>query len=110
MSWHLFHKESDQFSIEAQLALKAGSFNHAAELYKKAASAEKKALDCVDKTKARTRGITAVSAVALWFKAGEYIAAEQLAYSMLADESLPEFAREELRNLVQAICIESAKR
>lgn len=110
MSWALFHKESEQFSIEAQLALKAGSFNHAAELYKKAASAEKKALDCVDKTKVRTRGITAVSATALWYKAGEYAAAEKIAYSMLADEALPEFAREELRNLVQAIWTESAKR
>lgn len=110
MSWALFHKESEQFSIEAQLALKAGSFNHAAELYKKAASAEKKALDCIDKTKVRTRGIIAVSATALWYKAGEYAAAEKLAYSMLADEALPEFAREELRNLVQAIWTESVKR
>jgi hypothetical protein len=57
----------------------------------------------------RTRGITAVSAVALWFKAGEYAFAEQLAYAVLTDPHIPAFAREELRNLVQAIWTENSK-
>jgi hypothetical protein len=62
---------------------------------------EGKALDLPDVTKARIRGITAVSAVALWFKASECTLAEQLAHSMLTDSQIPAFAREELRNLVR---------
>jgi len=66
----------------------------------KAAELEGKALDLLDVTKARIRG-TAVSAVALWFKAGECTLAEQLAHSMLTDSQISAFAREGLRNLVR---------
>ncbi|GAB3479251.1 hypothetical protein [Polaromonas eurypsychrophila] len=110
MSWALFHTESERLAIDAQLELRAGNFDRANELYKGAAVAERKALDQLDASKLRTRGITAVSAVSLWYKAGEYAVAEQLAHSMLADSLLPEFSREELRNLVQAIWTESSKR
>lgn len=110
MTWAMLHAESERLAIEAQLALRARDADHALELYKQAAEAERKALDRLDVSKVRTRGITAVSAVALWFKAGEYALAEQLAHSMLADPHIPEFAREELRNLVQAIWTESSKR
>jgi hypothetical protein len=78
-------------------------------LYAKAAELEQKALVDVDVTKTRTKGITAVSAVSLWYKAVDYERAEQLAYSVLADTSIPHFARAELRNLVQAIWTESSK-
>lgn len=110
MTWAELHAESEQLAIEAQLALRARNAGHAVELYKRAAEVERRALDQLDVSKERTRGITAVSAVALWFKAGEYALAEQLAYSMLADPHIPEFAREELRNLVQAIWTESSMR
>lgn len=92
------------------MAARARNSDQALELYKQAAAAERRALDQLDVAKVRTRGITAVSAVALWFKAREYVLAEQLAYSVLADPHIPEFAREELRNLVQAIWTESSKR
>lgn len=110
MTWAELHAESERLAIEAQLALRARNADHALDLYKQAAQAERKALERLDMSKVRTRGITAVSAVALWFKASEYELAEQLAYSMLADTNIPEFAREELRNLVQAIWTESSKK
>src|SRR3990172_9195572 len=108
MTWVELHSESERLAIEAQLALNARAVSRATELYKRAAELEQKALDQLDVSKTRTRGITAVSAVALWFKAREYVLAEQLAHSMLADPHIPEFAREELRNLVQAIWTESS--
>lgn len=110
MTWADLHAESEQLAIEAQLALRARNADRAVELYKRAAEVERRALDQLDVSKERTRGITAVSAVALWFKAGEYALAEKLAYSMLADPHIPEFSREELRNLVQAIWTESSMR
>lgn len=110
MSWSIFHAESEKLAIEAQLAHGARRLDDALELYRRAADAEKRALDAVDVSKTRTRGVTAVSAVALWFKAGEYALAEQLAHAMLADAAMPSFARDELRNLVQAIWTESSKK
>jgi hypothetical protein len=108
MTWADLHTESERLAIEAELALRARDAGQAVELYRRAAEVERRALDQLDVSKARTRGITAVSAVALWFKAHEYALAEQLAHSMLADPHIPEFAREELRNLVQAIWTESS--
>ncbi|MEJ1958928.1 MAG: hypothetical protein WDM70_05290 [Nitrosomonadales bacterium] len=110
MTWAELHAESERLAIDAQLALKARSTVQAIELYKQAANAERKALDQIDVSKVRTRGITAVSAVALWFKAGEYELAEQLAHLMLADSHMPDFARGDLRDLVQAIWTESSKK
>ena len=109
MSWTELHTKSEQLAIEAQSALKARNTEQALDLYRRAAEVERLALDQLDVSKVRTRGITAVSAVALWFKAGEYSHAEQLAHLMLADDHVPDFAREELRNLVQAIWTESSK-
>jgi hypothetical protein len=103
MSWLEFHKASEVAAIEAERAFRAGNALHAATLYSEAAEHEQRALAAVDTTKARTRGITAISAVSLWYKAAAYERAEQLAYSVLADPSLAEFARVDLRNLVQAI-------
>lgn len=109
MTWAELHSESEQLAIKAQLTLKAHNTEKAFNLYRQAAETERQALDVLDVSKVRTRGITAVSAIALWFKAGEYIQAEQLAHSMLADPHIPDFAREDIRNLVQAIWTESSK-
>ncbi|MGH8533035.1 MAG: hypothetical protein ACREV1_10020 [Gammaproteobacteria bacterium] len=109
MTWAQFHADSERLAIEAQLAARARDMARAIDLYKRAGDLERQALDQLDVSKARTRGITAVSAVALWFKAGEYLLAEQLAHSILADPHIPDFAREDLRNLVQGIWTESTK-
>ncbi|WP_018605075.1 hypothetical protein [Uliginosibacterium gangwonense] len=110
MSWVDFHSESERLAIEAQLKINERRMPEALLLYKAAAEAEQSALNCLEIAKARTRGITAVSAVALWFKAGEFAKAEQLAHLMLADSKMPEFARRDLKNLVQTISTEEAKR
>ncbi len=109
MTWAELHAESERLAIEAHLALRERNISQALDLYGRAAEAERRALELLDVSKVRTRGITAVSAVALWFKAGEYVHAEQLAHLMLADMHIPDFARDELRNLVQAIWTESSK-
>jgi len=110
MSWIDLHQASERAAIEADRALRDGNQSLASILYSEAAEHEQRALEVLDATKARTKGITAVSAVSLWFKATAYERAEQLAYSALADLSLPEFSRTDLRNLVQAIWTESSKK
>ena len=110
MTWAELHSESERLASEAQLLTMARNYGQATELYNRAAEIEKRAFDLLDASKARTRGITAVSTVALWYKGGEYALAEQLAYSMLADPQIPDFAREGLRTLVQAIWTESTKK
>ena len=109
MSWVDFHSASEAAAIEAEQEFRKGNASQAALLYAKAAESEQKALAHVDATKVRTRGITAVSAVSLWYKAAAYERAEQLAYAILADLSVPQFARTDLRNLIQAIWTESSK-
>lgn len=110
MSWAAHHADSERLAIEAQIAVKERRNAQALELYRRAAEAEKQALDAIEVGKGRTRGVTAVSAVALWYKAGEYVSAEQLAHCMLADSDIPDFARDDLRNLVQAIWTEASKK
>lgn len=110
MSWTEFHAKSEVLAISAMEALKNRDIPLANKLYKQAGEFEHMALAQLDISKVRTRGITAVSAVALWFKASEYSLAEKLAHSMLADETIPEFARQDLRNLVQAIWTECTKK
>ena len=110
MSWIEFHKASEAAAIEAEQALREGNTSRAASLYAEAAEQEQRAFGVADTTKARTRGITAVSAVSLWYKAAAYERAEQLAYLVLAEPSVPEFARTDLRNLVQAIWTETSKK
>lgn len=109
MTWAQLHEQSERLAIEAELALKARNAEAALELYRRAADCERGALDLIDSSKVRTRGITAVSAVALSYKAREYVQAERLAYSLLADPTIPDFARTGLRDLVQAIWTEGSK-
>jgi hypothetical protein len=109
MSWAELHRSSEAAAIEAERALRGGNTSQATLLYAQAAAFEQQALTAVDPTKARTRGITAVSTVSLWYKALAYDRAEQLAHATLADPSIPQFARLDLRNLVQAIWTEGAK-
>ncbi len=109
MTWIDDHRQSEQFASDATLAYRRGDELAARALYVKAAEAEQNALLQLDTTKARTRGVTAVSVVSLWFKAGDYTKAEQLAYSHLSAADIPAFARSELRSLVQAIWTEDAK-
>ena len=103
MTWADHHTQSERLAAEAELAVRQGAVAQAVDLYRLAAEAEARALATLDPTKTRTLGITAVSAVALWYKAHNYPEAERLAYTWLASDMFPSFAIEQLRELLQMI-------
>jgi hypothetical protein len=109
MPWTDLHKESERLAAEAEAARRAGDLQRALDLYLKAAEAETRALNALDVSKERTLAVTAVSAASLWFKAQQYSKAEQGALEALANLSLPPFAVNELRELLQLTWSESAR-
>jgi hypothetical protein len=109
MTWSSLHQESEAFAAEAHGALRRGDIARAQELFGQAADAEARALQTLGSDKPRTLGITAVSAAALWYKAGKLNEAAQLAHQASAKSEMPSFAIEELRGLLQAIWNEQAQ-
>src|SRR6266850_2696496 len=103
MSWNRNHTKSEQLAILAEQQAKSGSREMAEEYYRRAALAETAALKEVAHNKERTYGITAVSAVALWYKGRQYNRAESVAHTQLARADLPAFARRQLRELLDLI-------
>jgi hypothetical protein len=103
MSWNEHHSLSEKLAIDAEIARRAGETSLAEELYKKAAEHEAVALTALEGDKDRTRGVTAVSAVALWYKGHDYSMAEQMAHHSLASARLPQFARAQLRDLLELV-------
>jgi glycine cleavage system regulatory protein/CheY-like chemotaxis protein len=101
MSWERHHYESERLASAAETAVRRGDGRRASELYKLAAESEKRALNEIDPSKLRTLGVTAVSAAALYYKAGEYETAYQIAQRWLYQDSFPSFAREQLREILQ---------
>jgi len=108
MSWSEHHKLSERLASAAHQALRGAVPCESSSLFVEAAEAEERALLELDATsKPRTFGITAVSAVALYYKGGlqggALDHAEALAHRVLACADLPRFAASQLRSLVQAI-------
>lgn len=103
MTWGEHHTQSERLAHDAELAFGRGDAESAGRLYLEAAEAETRALADVGPGKLRTLGITAVSAVALWYKGRAYQEAERLAHRVLASEQLPEFAMRQLQSLLQMI-------
>lgn len=103
MSWIEHHKISEDLAAQAQTALSDGRKEDALALYARAALAEAKALANLDTSKTRTLGISAVSAASLYYKATELDNAEEVAVRWLNFESLPAFAKDQLRSLLQTI-------
>ena len=103
MSWNQHHSRSEKLAADAEVASRAGDARRAEGLYRQAAVAEAGAFDDLAIDKLRTRGITAVSAVALWYKARDYVAAERLTHRYLAASELPPFAEAQLRELLHVI-------
>ena len=89
MTWLEHHKECERFASDAEIASHHGERALAQQLYAKAAQAEERALREVDPAKSRTYGITAVSMVALYYKAGRSTAARTLAQGCLESDALP---------------------
>jgi len=109
MSWLAHHTRSEGYASQAEELRRQLESDRAAELYRFAAEAEANALDNLDPSKTRTIGITAVSAVSLYFKAQEFWQARKLAHKWLATDLLPLFAVEELEDLLQVIRFEESR-
>jgi hypothetical protein len=77
-------------------------------LYQNAAEKERAAFDEIGPDKTRTRGITAVSVVALAYKGKAFRVAQDFAYTVLREAMLPDFAVADIRNPVQTIWTEEA--
>jgi hypothetical protein len=108
VSWNEHHSISEKLAIEAETASRVGETSRAQNLYRQAAAEEAAAFEDLRDDKLRTRGITAVSAAALWYKGRDYLTAELLAHRYLTLSSLPQFAVSQLRHLLQAIWTSSA--
>jgi hypothetical protein len=103
VSWNEYHSKSEILASDAEMACRSGDFQKAENLYRQAAAAEVAAFAALTSDKRRTRGVTAVSAVALWYKGHDYPAAERSAYLYLAEQDLPDFAKAQIQNLLQVI-------
>jgi hypothetical protein len=103
VTWLSWHERSERLASDAHTHARLGDHERALSLFAAAAEAESHALEELDVSKVRTVGITTVSAVSLWFKARQFAPAEQLALRWLASVHLPQFAVEQLRNLLQGI-------
>lgn len=102
MTWAEHHDRSEDFASQAELHMLQGQQDDAVRFYSLAADAEVRALHDLDAGKTRTLGVTAVSAVALLFRARRYAEAEELAYRWLSQSNqLPRFAYSELQSLLQ---------
>jgi len=98
-TWKDAHAESEELAAHAELALRSQHHIRAKTLYRKAALAEEGAYYLLVGSKRITRGITAVSATALWYKSGDYVETNRVAEHFL-EQNLPDFAQAQLRNLL----------
>ena len=110
MSWLTHHESSEAAASEAHAARRRGDEALANSLFEDAAKAELLALTyLIASEKPRTFGVTAVSAAALLYKAEQRKEAEQFAHSMLGQPGLPDFATDQLREILQSIWNEQAQ-
>ena len=109
MSWIEHHQVSERLALQAQAALRKGQRQQAQELYAHAAEAEQSALADLDPKKTRTLGVSSVGAVSLYYKAAMFERAEHAACRWLRVDSLPAFAKDQLRILLQSIWSEQTR-
>jgi len=103
MTWAEHHRVSEDLAAEASEAMLRQDHAGARSYFAKAAAEEEIAVSELDPTKPRTLGISVVSAVALYYKASDLAGAERVAIRWLGSNLLPEFAVDQLRNLLQSI-------
>jgi hypothetical protein len=109
MSWLLNHTRSEEYANQAEQFFRQREISRAIELYRLAAEAETHALNNLDSSKTRTIGITAISAVSLYYRAKEFVLARRIAHKWLSTEFLPPFAISELEDLLQVIRYEESR-
>jgi hypothetical protein len=94
------HGQAELLIAKADRLMEQGRNSEAAAAYQAAASEEAKAFDLIPLERSRTRGIVAVSSVALYRKAGMLEKAIRQAYALLAREDLADFARLDLEEML----------
>jgi hypothetical protein len=109
MDWLTLHKKSEALASRAHEHLRLAEHAHAEECFQLAAEAEQSALEMLDTSKTRTLGITAASAVSLWYKAKEFEKATLLAHQYLANAAIVGSPREQLDDLLQTLYNERDK-
>ena len=108
MSWLEHHRASERLASEAEVASRNDQRESARGLYLRAAQAEAQAIEALDPSKARTLGISAVSAASLYFKATKCDEAESLAARWLAGP-VPSSAKHQLRLLLESVWAERVR-
>ena len=103
-----FHRRAEKLMWQADRLAAQGKSEQAAEHYRAAAVEEAAAYEHVPPDWGRTRGVLAVSAVALYRKAGEREHATRLAEQYLTHDGLPEPSRRDLQAIVDEVEGESA--
>ena len=96
------HRDAQDAAQQAEALVRRGDLHRARSLYNQAAQAEARALAATPVDKPRTYSILAVSVVALWYKARAFDQAEAAAFRALAAEQTNEWARAQLRELLEA--------
>ena len=110
MTWLEQHKNSEALASAAHAAKKDNDYEAAHALFLEAGRAEMKALEFLNpKEKSRTFSVTAVSAASLFYKGGDLRQAEMIAYSCLANNSILDFAADQLRDILQVVWNERAQ-
>lgn len=109
MTWLAPHQQSEALATQASMLSRAGDATGAQRLYLDAAVAEQAALQQLDASAPRTVGIIAISAASLWFKAREFAQAERSVLASLSLPFIPQFAKSDLRTILQAVWTEEAK-
>jgi hypothetical protein len=101
--------QSETFAHLAEQTWSQGRRQDACELFAKAAELEEAVAFTVHETSGRMRGVLAISAVALWYKAARYEHAKRVAYAFLASgQHLTEQGRADLEDLVDRCSREGA--
>ncbi|HEU0075551.1 MAG TPA: hypothetical protein VFS30_16235 [Dehalococcoidia bacterium] len=98
-----YHAEAERWAAEAESFLRAGESESARRAYAQAARNEILAADLTSSERPRTKGILSISAASLSYKAGLLSEAETFALKSIALADLPEFALEDLKQLLQVI-------
>jgi hypothetical protein len=81
MSWLVHHTRSEGYASQAEELHRQQDIDRAAELYRLSAEAEVEALNNLDASKARTIGVTAISATSLFLKHGNFHKQKELLIS-----------------------------
>lgn len=97
------HHLAEEAAAAAEASLRTGDIAAARSHYLEAAHIELLSVGKIPSSEPRTRAILAVSSVSLFLKASALEQAEHNAYGFLADENLPAFAQDQLREALEAI-------